>query len=90
VKKLLCAAAILFFGLSFNLALAMTEVPYTGVEYMPVGETMYMKIEGPKLNEGDLILITDKRGSDATKIGRIVKMISNGRYAVEIQANDKK
>ena len=91
MKKILCIiASLLFSGLFIYPVQAITKVPYLGVEYMPEGKTMYMKIKGLKLEKGDLILITDKRGSDTTKIGKIIKSTSKNRYLVEIQGNDGK
>lgn len=63
---------------------AMPQAAITGVEYLESGDPYSLKMPGQAVKAGDIVLITDERGSDEVRHARVKSVTDSGRAIVVV------
>lgn len=65
-----------------SFSFAEKRVSVRGVEYLGVGDETYFDTKGEVLSVGEIITITDERGSTETRFAKVKSILSGGSKAI--------
>ncbi|WNO08873.1 hypothetical protein [Teredinibacter sp. KSP-S5-2] len=72
----------ILFAVWASFSFAEKSVSLRGVEYLGVGDETYFDTKGEVLSVGEIITITDERGSAVTRFAKVKSILSGGSKAI--------